>query len=374
MKRLFAPLSYMVVLLLSLMGLLASCSQDGDGALSVMPNLETERANGFFLAASLDSGKRLHLVSDTLYVTLSKIWSFSNCSLESIELGKDYADSQLVISPVINIKTSREDCPAPMYRPDTLFKLLLEDVPSQISEVVVKNDADSLLDTIMLRRGKLAIDTFKIFIDSSFNDISALPLRTKESPSILRVLDSLTPQVFYWRTLRAKCTMRVDMCDSVVADTLYPDSWNVEDTVLVPVRYACASEDSTYCLDSKWEYDSTALGKVKTRPDTIWHTSLYYIEKIPECAMVNGYSYSNFSLGDWAYFVREIFLPDESEKACGPSTKKDWVAYNISTGALVEESEDGVPVDSLFKVWKSATVAPDTLIVDSLVADTTESK
>ena len=372
MKRKFAAISPIYLLSL-LMVLLPSCTHDGDGPLEVMPNGESVEGEGYFLGATLDSGKTLHLASDTLYVTLSSIWSFSNCSLRSIDLNESLVDSTFVIAPKIGIKVNTEDCPSPMFRPDTTFKMMLEDLPSQVTNVVVKNDADSLLDSIMLRRGTLARDTFRIYLDSAFNDPAALPLRTKESPSVLRVLDSITPQKFYWRTLRAKCTMRVDMCNDVVADTIYPTSWNVNDTALVPVRYACASTDSVYCLNAKWEYDSTALGKLNERLDTIWHKSTYYVEDIPKCAFMNGLLYSNFVYGSKAIFIRELFVPDENEKTCGPSTKEDWVAYRMESNELVkvqdEEGNDKDLIDSLYKVWKSATVAPDTLI-----ADTTESK
>ena len=372
MMRKFAVLPCIFVLLFSLMGFFASCTQDGDGPLAVMPNGQSVDGKGYFLGASLDSGRALHVLSDTLYLTLSQIWSFSNCSLRSINLGMGVEDSVLVFSPVIDIKVNTDDCPAPMYRPDTTFKLMLDDVvPSQVSQIIVKNDVDSVLDTIMLRRGSLHLDSFQIYIDSAFGEASSLPLRTKESPSILRVLDSLTPRVFYWRSLPGNCTMRVDMCDSTVADTLYPSSWKLNDTVLVPVRYACALGDSVYCLDSKWEYDSTAVGKVNSRPDTIWHTTSYYVEEISKCGTVSSYSYARLSPGATMLLVREVFEPDESERACGPSSKKDWIAYNLSTQELVEDrdDEDGLTVDSLYKIWKSATVAADTLVVD-----TTESK
>lgn len=368
MKRKFAVLPYTLFLLCSLLGLFSSCAQDGDGAIPVMPNGESIEGKGYFLGATLDSGKTIHLISDTLYLTLSQIWSFSNCSLVSIDLGSHVDDSVLVYSPTFDIKVNTKDCPAPLYRPDTTFKLML-DAPATVSQILVKNESDSLLDTIMLRRGKLQKDTFRIYIDSAFGDAYSLPLRTKESPSFLRVLDSLTPRVFYWRSIRGNCTMRIDMCDSVVADTIYPTYWNLNDTVLVPVRKACALGDSLYCVDSKWEYDSTAVGKVVSRPDTIWHTSTYYVEEIPECGTLSSYSYSSFSLGGKSLLIREVFEPDESERACGPSSKKDWVAYNIKTGALVNDDDDGMSVDSLYKIWKSATVAPDTLVVD-----TTESK
>ena len=371
MNRKFATF-FPIYLLSLLMAFFASCAQDGDGPLDVMPNGERVEGNGYFLSATLDSGKTLHLITDTLYVTLSQIWSFSNCSLTSIDLNERVSDSLFVIAPTISIKVNTDDCPAPMYRPDTTFKMLLKDLPAQVTNVIVKNDVDSLLDSIKLRRGTLERDTFSIFIDSAFAVHDSLPLRTKDSPSILRVLDSITPQKFFWRTLRANCSMRVDMCNDVVADTIYPSSWIENDTALVPVRYACASSDSVYCLNTKWEYDSTALGKVNERLDTIWHTSTYYVEDIPSCALVNGFLYSGFAYKNKATFVREFFVPDESERSCGPSTKKDWVAYRLESNKILTEGDDGenkTQIDSLYKVWKSATVAPDTLR-----ADTTESK
>ena len=374
MKRKSALLKFPFCLLFFLAPLftsfLSSCAQDGDGPLDVMPNGKAVEGKGYFLKATLDSGKAIHLISDTLYVTLSQIWSFSNCSLTSIDLKYSFVDSVLVISPTVQIKVNSDDCPAPMYRPDSTFKMLMDNsISSKITEIVVKNDVDSLLDSIMLRRGKFVRDTFSIFVDSAFGEPGLFPLRTKGSPSILRVLDSITPQKFFWRTLRANCAMRVDMCDSVVADTIYPGQWFADDTVLVPVRRACAFEDSTYCLEAKWEYDSTALGKVNERLDTVWHTSLYYIENIPSCGQISEFSHTGFILGQNMVFWRELFEPDESELSCGPSTKKDWVVYNLATDSLVTESEEKEFIDSLYKTWKSATVANDTL-----KADSTESK
>ena len=364
------PACLLFLLVSSILAFFSSCAQDGDGPLDVMPNGKSVSGEGFFLGATLDSGKTVHLISDTLYITLSQIWSFSNCSLTSIDLNYSFEDSVLVFSPKVNIKVNTDDCPSPMYRPDSTFKMLTgRGISPNITNIIIKNHLDSLLDSIKLRRGTIERDTFKIFVDSAFAKPSELPLRTKKSPSIVRVLDSLTPQKFYWRTLRANCTMRVDMCNDVVADTVYPISWRESDTALVPVRYACASEDSTYCLSSKWEYDSTSLGKVKERLDTVWHMSTYYVEDIPSCAMVTRFSHSAFLYKSDMTFVRELFVPDENERSCGPSTKKDWVAFDLTTDSLVVESEEGPSIDSLYKVWKSATVARDTL-----EAESTESK
>jgi hypothetical protein len=84
---------------------------------------------------------------------------------------------------------------------------------------------------------------------------------------------------------------------------------------------------------------------------------------------MSAFNYTGLNLGRTAIFGRELFVPDESERSCGPSTKKDWLVYSFSTNSVLLESEDETPIDSLYKIWKSATVAPD-----ALVADSTESK
>jgi hypothetical protein len=175
------------------------------------------------------------------------------------------------------------------------------------------------------------------------------------------VLDSLTPRVFYWRTMKSVCTHRVDMCKKTVADTVYPTSWYINDTNLVPVHYACADSDSVYCINSKWENDSTELGKLQERPDTIWHYSTYYAEKIPKCGTFNQFTISNFTIGDRVRFIRELMTPDEDESFCGPASQEEWMVYNMSRNQMVLDTDSIAILDSLKKIWKKATVAPDTL-------------
>ena len=360
------PACLLFLLVSSILALFSSCAQDGDGPLDVMPNGKSVSGEGFFLGATLDSGKTVHLISDTLYITLSQIWSFSNCSLTSIDLNYSFEDSALVFLPKVNIKVNTDDCPSPMYRPDSTFKMLTgRGISPNITNIIIKNHLDSLLDSIKLRRGTIERDTFKIFVDSAFAKPSELPLRTKKSPSIVRVLDSLTPRVFYWRTMKSVCTHRVDMCKKTIADTVYPTSWYINDTNLVPVHYACADSDSVYCINSKWENDSTELGKVQERPDTIWHYSTYYTEKIPKCGTFNQFSVSNYTIGDRVRFIRELMTPDKDESFCGPASQEEWMVYNMSKNQMVLDTGSVAILDSLKKIWKKATVAPDTLKVDT---------
>lgn len=348
--------------------LFASCEKDTDGPLDVMSENFSYDGEGFFGSAELDSGKTIHLSKDTLFLGMGKMWTFSNCALESIKLSYSKEDSILWLMPRLDIHATAEDCAAPYYRPDTVLKVTLSKEQMQgVGIIKVKNDVDSVLDSILLRRGSFSRDTFYIYLDSSFSDPHAYPLRTKdkkkgkEFPTVIRVLDSLTPRVFYWRTMKSVCTHRVDMCKKTVADTVYPMSWSVNDTNLVPVHYACADSDSVYCINSKWENDSTELGKLQERPDTIWHYSTYYAEKIPKCGTFSQFNLSNFTVGDHVRFIRELMTPDEDESFCGPASQEEWMVYNMSRNQMVLDTGSVVILDSLKKIWKKASVAPDTL-------------
>lgn len=350
--------------------LLCSCEKSTDGPLSVSDSSAKFEDEGYFLSANLDSGATIHLADDTLYLAMGKIWSFNNCSLKDIQLNYTQEDSILWIAPVIKIRSNGEDCSAPYFRPDTVLKLNLEScLKDDISVVKVKNDTDSLLDSIMVRRGSFRKDTFEIYLDSIFNDVKHYPVRTSdkgdsaEKPTVLRMLDSLTPRVFYWRTMESTCTHRVDMCKSVVPDTLYPTTWNVNDTNLVPIHYACADSDSVYCINSKWENDSSALGKLQERPDTIWHYSTYYMEKVAKCGTYNSFAVRNYYIGSKAYVIRELMIPAERETHCGPSSTEDWMIYNLATWKLVTNTDSTALVDTVFAHWDKAEVAPESLVV-----------
>ncbi len=343
-------------LLISLMLLTFwACSQDDDGPLEISSSNEVFVGKGFFNVAQLDSGRMIHLVGDTLYIHMDSIWAFSNCSLEKIGVRDSIVDSVLIVKPIIHIRTSNEDCAAPFVYPDTVLKVVVSpNVTKGISTIRVMNSRDSLLDTVLVRRGKFSLDTFKMFVDTLFDSVHSLPLRTKGSPSFFRMVDSITPRVFLWRTMKAKCELRIDMCDSVRADTLFPSSWRLGDTNLVSVRMLCADSDLIYCHSSRWVDDSTDLGELQERPDTIWHTSTYYIEEIPECASVDQFSTWYDNKDGKKKFARLLFLPGEEETACGPSTQKDLYMYDIGRGIYMADTVD---VDSIIDIWKKAKVA-----------------
>ncbi|MCQ2062559.1 MAG: hypothetical protein MJY99_04390 [Fibrobacter sp.] len=344
-----------IMALLLLPALWVSCSQDDDGPISLTDSGESFAGEGYFLRAQLDSGKSVYLVGDTLFLYMDSIWSFSNCSLERIKLEREINDSTLMIAPKIMLNVTGENCPAPFFRPETTVKITItENVLEGVKRISVKNNRDSVLDSIAVRKGKMSKDTFSIFIDTAFASVKKKALRTKGDPSIFRMLDSLTPRTYYWRPMKSICESRVDNCDSVVSDTIFPTYWYLSDTMLVPIRTACADSDEVYCISTKWKNDSTSLGKVQERLDTLWHTSTYYIETIPECATVDRFAMSAMNMGKKMTISRDLYKFDKSETSCGPSTRKDLFIYDIGRNFAVADTVD---VDSLVKKWNKAKTA-----------------
>lgn len=334
---------------------LSACTQDDDGPISVTNDGTIFGGEGFFLAATLDSGNFIHLEGDTLYIGLDSIWSFSNCALKSIHVDAEVYDTILDLLPVIQYQTKTEDCASPMFRPDTVIKAMLDkQALNGISQINIYNDVDSLLDTILVRRGSFSLDTFKLYVDSLYDSIKALPLRTKGSPSLLKVLDSLTPRTYYWRSMKSSCSFRMDKCEKTVPDTVFPRYWIFGDTALVPIRQRCADSTYSYCKSAGWKDDSLALGKVMEHQDTIWHTHLYYVESIPECGAMNRFQISAYGTLRELIAIRELFSPSKTERFCGPSTQKDMFWYDMSQGYMVPDS---VSMDSLRGVWQKATVS-----------------
>ena len=334
-----------------------ACTQDDDGPIDVTNSGDVYGGEGFFNGAELDSGAFIHLDGDTLYIGLDSVWSFSNCALKNITVMVDAKDTVLELRPVIQYQTKIEDCASPMYRPDTVIKTILDTwALIGISQINIYNDLDSLLDTILVRRGKFSLDTFKLYVDSLYDSVKALPLRTKGSPSLLKVLDSLSPRTYYWRSMKSTCTFPMGMkkCDKTVPDTIFPRFWNLGDTALVPIRQRCADSTYSYCKSSGWSDDSLALGEVKEHLDTIWHTHLYYVESIPECGSMNSFQISAYGTLREMNVVRELYSPSGAEPFCGPSTQKDMFWYDLSRGYMVPDS---ISMDSLRGVWQKATVS-----------------
>ena len=345
--------------LLAALVVVSACTQSEDGPLDVSLEKFDFVRTGYYLRPQLDSGKSIHLVQDTLYFKMDSMWTYSNCALKSISYDNRREDSIYHIKTVLHLEPSSEDCASPYYRPSVTTKIVLsEEELEGITRIIASDTYDSIFDTVRVLRGDISLDTFKIYVDSMFNFKDSLPLRTKGSPSLLKVLDSITPQEFYWRPMKSKCRMKISECDTLVSDTLFPQTWKLNDTLLVPVRQACADSDEIYCMSSYWENDSSALGDVRVHRDTVWNTSMFIVEKVPACATYDRYEYRLMQVGYTGTFTRELFSPNESETSCGPLTRDSWMAIRVLNGKMVLDNDSLVMAESLYKAWKKAKVAP----------------
>lgn len=345
---------------LAVMLAIPSCTQSEDGPLNISNENISFATMGYFLRPELDSGKSIYLVGDTLHMKLDSAWTYSNCALRSITYDTSTVDSVFFLKPLLHLNANSGDCPSPYYRKNLTSRLILrESVLGGVTQIVMSNTYDSVFDTISVRRGSVSLDTFSIYVDSIFNTHDSLPLRTKGSPSLLKVLDSITPHSFYWRPMKSKCEMKISDCDSTVSDTLFPKQWVLGDTLLAPVRTACADSDEVYCAASYWKDDSSSLGSVRIHHDTTWNTSMYLVESIPSCGTYDRYTYKLMQVGYKGTFIRELFTPNEMDISCGPLTREKWMAISLSNGKIVQDSDSLEIAEKLYKEWKKAKVAPN---------------
>ena len=153
------------------------CEKGTDGPLKVSEDDFSYDGDGFFAYARLDSGKTIHLSKDTLYLDMGKMYTFSNCALKDINLSFNKVDSVLWIAPTLSIHATAEDCAAPFYRPDTTLKMqLTSEQMKGVGVIKVKNDADTALDSIILRRGNIKKDTFYVYLAAAGQDAESLLL------------------------------------------------------------------------------------------------------------------------------------------------------------------------------------------------------
>ncbi len=333
-----------------------SCTESDDGPISIYPDSMNGASEGFVWRALLDSGQTVHLRRDTLRVTLDSIWSLTNCFLEKLKLKAALEDTVLMLTPHVSIEIHAEDCAAPLYRPDTILYVLTENLPSQIREIRVQNTYGEIRDSIALRNGTLNFDTSVVYIDTTFNDPHALPRKTPGMPSVLRVLDSLTERLFYYRLMPSKCRYIIDTCETK-NDTIFPSSWSLRDTNLVPIRKTCVDTTLRYCLTRDWKNDSTNLEEVKIRPDTLWYASYYWVRSIPKCGGLNQTFYPNAVPGYKFKVIEEIFTP-ASESDCLTDVNLEKIVVPIGeTESLDSENW----ADSILNIFDTAAVGRDTL-------------
>lgn len=330
-----------------------ACSQSDDGPIPLYPDSMSGTRDGYLLRARLDSGRVVHLRSDTLAVELDSIWTLANCFLKELSLTNSADDTILNLNPKVLLEINDKDCATPLYRPDTNLYLEPRDEWKKYREIRVYDSDGELEDSIALRSGKYVNDSLEIYIDSTFADFYELPRRTAGTPAIMRTVDSLKERTFYWRALPAKCAYVIDTCETV-ADTVYPSSWSKLDTNLVLLRKECADTTLRYCLNRDWEYDTAKVGAVQERLDTLWYTTWYLKFKVPKCGVVNRAKYGNTAIRAYFRATQEIFDP-ESDGECYSDISSEYSVMRLDSGTILQNP------DSILAIFDTATVGRDTL-------------
>src|SRR5574344_728245 len=118
------------------------CSQSDDGPIPLYPDGVDVSGYGYVLSATLDSGSRFHLRSDTLTLRLDSMWTLSDCFLSSIEIQDTLIDTVAVMRVRLALGVNgTTDCPAPFFRPDTILRIPVPADWKNVREVYVVGNA-----------------------------------------------------------------------------------------------------------------------------------------------------------------------------------------------------------------------------------------
>lgn len=348
-KTLFSVLAFM---------LLGACTQSRDGAMDLNPDGNVQQGTGFYLVAELNDSHRIHLSQDTLRIRLDSIWAISHCFLDSLVLHDSLVnDTTLFLRYEVRLLSDGDpSCPSRMFLPDTLLnvpmranwnavrQIIITGTPrSDIIQDTTRQDSawfhDSHLDSIRVRRGTLASDTFFFYFDSLYFDPALWPRKTPGDTAVLMRLDSLKARSYAWRPVQATCNDIRDNCPTR-PDTLWPTSWLGSVTTFVTIRPVCSDSTRTYCSATAYQTDTTNAGDIQSHPDTTFYSSLYYIEKNGTCAGLGywGPIQGTLQAGYSASLIREAFNPAADEPDCSSNAVPGWLILNLSTNQEVTSS------------------------------------
>lgn len=350
MKKFLLKISVWSILIAALV---ASCSQDDDGPISIYPDGMSGKEQGFLKSAALDSGRLVHLRSDSLPVKIDSMWTLANCFLKNVRFEESTNDSVLVLHPRVDLEIVGKDCAAPEFYPETTLYLQPSGSWKNVRQVLVYDSDDNLEDSIAMRSGKFIKDTLEIYIDSTFANFYELPRRTADVPAMMRAVDSSKQRVFYWRAMESSCSYVINDCETV-PDTLYPSTWSRIDTNLVPIRAVCKDTTLRYCNARDWQNDTTKLSELYEHLDTLWYSTWYLVFKIPKCGVVNKAQYGNPSPKRKFTATQEIFAP-ATDQNCFSDISSELSVYRLDSGKVM------LYPDSILGIFNTAPVGRDTL-------------
>lgn len=331
--------------------LLASCTQDGDGSMSLNPNLSKFEGEGQYFKGSLDSGNRIHLAGEPFALYLDSLWVISTCYIQGFQDSISMTSNQeLNWSLRVPLKGSSElNCPASLPTLDTiLYRNLTND---SVDLVVLWNSArDSILDSIWVRAGRFQDTTIRIDLDS-IDWESKNPQVQGQGYYFVRGVRKMDVGMSYWWWTQQRCSKPRSNC-SLVKDTIYPESFVLADTTKILLRLRCENDTTgiEYCAMNNWIDDSLVTATLDSMLDTGWTYGDFYVEPLSDCYAVNREKgrYNKGSDGSVVMW-RELYIPSLSENRCGiPTQKSNWFVFDLSTSKIVLDS---AWIDTIVTQW-----------------------
>lgn len=373
------------------------CTQDGDGPMDAWDSGVVYQGQGFYLEGILDSGRRVHARTDSLSVELDSLWLISRCYLRHVDYFESNQDSQTFLAFRLWLQTDpASECPSSPLGGDTLVVIppsaawknsSLLFLRGAIDSVAIDEDSvprrsplsdaerfGSNVDSIWILDGMNQDSVFFFTFDSNFSNRKKLPRKVGKGPWVVRFLHPPQYGMNFWVISPEKCKASRSRC-TLVPDTLWPTlAFNdtaaesaVYDTNLVSLRQRCKGDSTAleYCAARDWVRDSSKALSYGQAPDTMWSWSTFFVERIPQCAVLNRdtlHSYLSSEGGGSARFWRELFIPALPQAGCGiPWTKVvDSVAIPIEFGGTLLE-------DWLVYSLDAQAIVIDTSLADSVV-------
>jgi len=388
--------SLLVSALVVLCSLFLSCSEPNDGPMSAWDSGQQYPGTGFYLHASLDSGRRVHSLQDTLPVQLDSMWIISSCALRDIQLQSQTQGDEFRIHLQLNLLSNGDvNCPVSPLQLDSLVKIGPQSAWSNGGRLIIMGALESAVinsdttripylqdayrysvpkDSIWLMNGANVDTAYTFLFDSLFNDPSQPKRLTGAGPWVTQYLRNTQVVVDTLRLTPQTCLRPRSTC-KLEPDTIWSTSYLKGEVNLVPVRMRCVG-DSThieYCAITHWKTDSLAQTLDQDKTDTIWTMESYYLERISNCSVLNRDSLTEYSLGAKGGSMRiwrELFIPaaDKNEGRCGIP----WVFQKDSTAADPHPTPVTLEArGSVLEYWLTYDILRrrpvlDTLLIDSI--------
>lgn len=325
-------LGAMMILFLSL---LTQCFEK-DGIIQSKP-IQLDSAFGFYQGIHADSISRYAKVGDSIQISLSRIYSLNDCSLETISIDTVNSDSNHVdLSFRIHLNPrSNVDC-ASYTNGDTVFNYYsgnrsidLNLLRYVLDSATGKLIADSLGDSIKIRFGDLE----KLIDTSSRVKMNSIP----DPEKISQVLALIDTQKIWFDPAELSC-QKVDTanCDTLYFDTLKTSSTLLADTVPMWLLKKCFKPKLS--CDSLYD-DTLHLDSFIYKIDSLYAVNYYKVKRRSGCELFDFKKIltQNLLPSQAKFITEEVYFKLDPEKELCDRDSLWWI-WNLKTDLITYQT------------------------------------